>query len=115
MVPKLVSVPPSQRVVNVLLVARGFLGNDILRLLLGADKQHLLAALGQIRDKVVRLLDRRDRLLQVEDMDAVALRKDERAHLGVPPAGLVPEVDARLQQLAHRNGALALLSGCFSL
>ena len=37
-------------------------------------------------------------------MDAVALGEDERAHLRVPAAGLVAEVDAGLEQLPHRNG-----------
>ena len=40
-------------------------------------------------------------LLEVDQVDAVALAEDEPAHLGVPPAGLVPEVDARAQQLLH--------------
>jgi hypothetical protein len=32
-------------------------------------------------------------------VDAVPLGEDEAAHLGIPPAGLVPEVDSRFQQL----------------
>ena len=37
-------------------------------------------------------------------MDPVALREDERAHLGIPAACLVAEVDSGLEQLPHRNG-----------
>ena len=43
------------------------------------------------------------RLLQVDDVDAVALGEDESLHLRVPATGLVPEVDAALEQLAHRD------------
>jgi hypothetical protein len=32
-------------------------------------------------------------------MDAVALGEDEPAHLGIPTAGLVPEVDPGSEQL----------------
>src|SRR3712207_8695045 len=38
-------------------------------------------------------------LLQVDDVDAPALAEDVAAHLGVPPARLVAEMDAGLQQL----------------
>ena len=38
-------------------------------------------------------------LLQVDDVDPAALAEDEAAHLGVPAARLVAEVDAGLQQL----------------
>ncbi len=44
-----------------------------------------------------------DGLLEVEDVDAVALTKDERLHLGVPATGLVTEVAAGLEQGADIN------------
>ena len=47
----------------------------------------------------LRLLEQRLRLEQVDDVDAAALAVDEAAHLGVPAARLVAEVDAGLQQL----------------
>src|SRR5207248_8237350 len=40
-------------------------------------------------------------LLQIDDVNAVALAKDVFLHLGVPALGLVPEVDARFEQLFH--------------
>ena len=49
--------------------------------------------------EVLRLLEQRLRLEQVDDVDAVALAVDEPAHLRVPAARLVAEVDAGLQQL----------------
>ena len=45
-------------------------------------------------------------------MDPVALREDERAHLGVPAARLVAEVDAGLQQLPHRDGRHGARTSC---
>ena len=46
-------------------------------------------------------LDRTQRLLQVNNVNAIALGKDIRLHLGVPAAGAVSKVDARLQQSLH--------------
>jgi hypothetical protein len=40
-----------------------------------------------------------DRLLEVDQVDVVALPVDERLHLRVPTAGLVPEVDAGVDEL----------------
>ena len=47
--------------------------------------------------EVVGLLQLLDGLLQVDDIDAVALRVDVGSHLGVPAAGLMTEVDACLR------------------
>ena len=44
------------------------------------------------------------RLLQVDDVDAVALAEDVVLHLRVPALGLVPEVDAGFEQLLHGDG-----------
>src|SRR5699024_11014454 len=48
-----------------------------------------------------RGVDVAQRLLEIDDVDAVALREDEALHLGVPTTGLVSEVDAAVEQLAH--------------
>ena len=77
------------------------LGDRLLGLLLGAD-EHDRAALGDgVLDERVAAVDVGQRLLQVDDVDAVALGHDEALHLGVPATGLVPEVDAALEELAH--------------
>src|SRR5690606_12756309 len=55
------------------------------------------------------------RLLQVDDVDVIAPGHDEARHLGVPPTGLVPEVDAALEELAHGDDGHAEVSlsvGC---
>ena len=71
-------------------------------LLLGAHEQQALAVLRQLTDEVVSLLQLLHGLLQVDDIDPIALSEDVGSHLGVPPTGLVAEVYAGLQQLFHR-------------
>jgi hypothetical protein len=84
------------------------LGDGLLRLLLGPDEQDGPAVGDGLLDEVVGLVEVGQRLLQVDDVDAVALGHDEALHLGVPPAGLVPEVDAALQELAHGDDGHAV-------
>ena len=76
--------------------ALGFLRDRLLRLLLRSDEEDLPAVRSQVSHEDVRLFDARERLLKVDDVDAVALHEDETLHLWVPPAGLVPEVHAGL-------------------
>ena len=52
-----------------------------------------------VADELLRQLELTERLLEVDDVDPVALRENEAAHLGIPTAGLVSEVDARLEEL----------------
>ncbi|MNI50788.1 hypothetical protein D3C73_1054770 [compost metagenome] len=52
-------------------------------------------------DELVGAVDVGQRLLEVNDVDAVALREDEALHLRVPTTGLVSKVDAAVKQLAH--------------
>ena len=59
------------------------------------------AAGDEVADEAVGLLDQPEGLLQVDDVDAVALAEDEPLHLRVPATGLVPEVHPRLEQLPH--------------
>ena len=88
------------------------LGDRLLGLLLGAH-EHDRAALGHgVLDERVAGVDVGQRLLQVDDVDAVALGHDEALHLGVPATGLVPEVDAALEELAHGDDCHLLLSCC---
>src|SRR4029077_8854669 len=73
----------------------------LLRLLLGADEQHCPAMGDGLFDELVRLVDKGERLLQVDDVDAVAVGENEPLHLGIPATGLVPEVGAAVKQLLH--------------
>ena len=88
--------------VHIVLTAAGSLLLDgLLRLLLGADKQQRLAVLRQLTDESISLLQLLHGLLQVNDIDTVALGVDIGSHLGIPATGLVTEMDACLQQGLH--------------
>ncbi len=83
--------------------ARRLLGDGLLGLLLRTH-EHDGAAVGDgLLDELVGAVDVRQRLEQVDDVDAVALGEDEALHLRVPATGLVTEVDAAFQQLPHRD------------
>src|SRR5690606_29498711 len=81
--------------------ARRLLCDRLLRLLLGSDEEDRAAVGDRLLDEVVRLVDVRQRLLEVDDVDARALGEDEALDLRVPAAGLVPEVNTAVQQLAN--------------
>ena len=51
-----------------------------------------------------RVLEERQRLFEVDDVDLVAMAEDVRGHLGVPEAGLVTEMDTGFQHFTHGNG-----------
>ena len=55
----------------------------------------------RLLDELVGAVDVGQRLLQVDDVDAVALGEDVALHLRVPAPGLVPEVHAGVEQLLH--------------
>jgi hypothetical protein len=42
-------------------------------------------------------------LLEINDVDLIALAEDELGHLGIPKTGLVSKMDARFQHPAHGN------------
>src|SRR5262249_29672668 len=66
--------------------ARGFLGDRVLGLLLGADEQHRLAFGCLLSDEDHRLVEASYGLLQVNNVDPIALSEDERPHTGIPAA-----------------------------
>ena len=92
--------------------ALGDVLDGVARLLLGADEQHGAAAMGEGADELLGLLQERGGLEQVDDVDAVALAIDEAAHLRVPAAGLVAEVNAGLEQLRDTYFSHGLVLPC---
>ena len=72
--------------------------HGLLSLLLGADEEDLATLGSGLLQEGVSLVGLDDGLLEVEDVDVVALTEDERLHLGVPTTGLVTEVAASLEQ-----------------
>ena len=75
----------------------------VLGLLLGADEQDDATICDEITNERVGRLDASERLLEVDDVDPVALTKDESPHLRVPLAGLMSEVDSSFQHLTHAD------------
>src|SRR4029079_10159780 len=69
------------------------LGDRLLGLLLRSDEEDVLPAGDRLADELQGRVEVLDGLGEIDDVDPVALREDEGAHLGVPAAGLVAEVD----------------------
>ena len=104
MVWKLVRVPPQPPLVDVPLAGAFRLRcDDVLGLLLGAHEQDFTAVGRHFHHGPIGIADQPHGLLQIDDVDAVALGEDVASHPGVPPAGLVTEVDTGLQQRLHSN------------
>ena len=96
--------------------ALGFGLDGLLRLPLGAAEQDRLAAGDEVAHEVAGLVEVLDRLLEVDDVDAVALGEDVRTHARVPALRLVAEVDAGFKERLHAywrwqcwNGLLRLV------
>ncbi len=83
--------------------ANGFFCDGFLRLSFGAHEQDVPALGGCIAHQVVSSGEQLDSLLQVDDMDAVALGEDIRAHQRIPFICAVTKMDAAFQQGLHGN------------
>src|SRR5690606_8341351 len=81
--------------------ALGFGRQHLLSPLLGAYEQDGASATGDVPQEVERLLALDQRLLQVDDEDAVAFSEDVTLHLRVAALGLVTEVHTRFEKLLH--------------
>src|SRR5699024_2840031 len=92
---------------------RRLFGDSLLRLTLGADEQHGPAAGYGVLDVLEGAIDVSHRLLQVDDVDAVALGEDEALHLRVPAPRLVSEMYAALKKLAHRDDGHVRVLRCY--
>ena len=89
-----------------------FLADRILSLSLGADKEHGLSSVfgDCARDKRERVAKHSLGLLQVNNVNAVALAKDVFLHLWIPAPNLVAEMHAGFQKFFHRNRNQTLFS-----
>src|SRR5438552_1503628 len=81
----------------------GLLADYLARLTLGSDEQKSAFVRGKLAHELHRLLIHHHRLLEIDDVDLVAMTEGERRHLRFPVAGLVPEMHARYEHLAHRG------------
>src|ERR1019366_3104337 len=84
-------------------------------LLLGAHEQHRSAAVGNGPGELLGLGEQALSLEQVDDVDAAALTEYEAAHLGVPAARLMAEVNAGLQQLRDAYVSHGLLPCMYAI
>src|SRR5690606_28645909 len=74
---------------------------DRSQLTLGADEEDTIAVERNCTRRGLRLFQRLQCLLEINDVDSVACREDIPLHLRVPTAALVAEVDAGLQQILY--------------
>ncbi len=51
--------------------------------------------------EIIGAVDVGQRLLQIDNVDAIAFGEDKALHLRIPALCLVPEVDAAFKQLLH--------------
>ena len=97
--------------VDVILTGLGRgLGNHVGCLTLGANHEHTSAGCGNVADRGQSAIQKRNRLLQVENVNIVADAKDVLFHLRVPAARVMAEMDTSFKQLAHRKRGNAHLS-----
>ena len=78
-----------------------FFGNDLASGTLGAYEQDLVLAGSQLLNEGQSLVEHRQGLFQVDDVNLVARAENEFAHFRVPVTGLVAEVHTGLQHIAH--------------
>src|SRR5688572_3884726 len=78
-----------------------FFFDDFAGLPLRAYEQNRALVRGELTYELQRVLVERQRLLEIDDMNLVAMAEDERRHLGIPVPGLVAEMDATLQHFTH--------------
>ena len=69
-----------------------------LRLLLAADEQNLSAATGHFLKEIGRPMQLLHRLIEVDDVDRVALLENEGLHFRVPTLGLMTKVDTGFEE-----------------
>jgi hypothetical protein len=85
-------------------VAAGCLfGDRFLSLTFGADEQDGFALRGHFTDEPHRVFKEFEGFLQVDDVNTITFAKDVFLHLWIPALGLVPEVNASLEQFLHGN------------
>jgi hypothetical protein len=66
-----------------------------------ANEQDTAASGDNVTHREERLVEERNGLGQIDNMDIVADPEDVRGHFGVPTLGAVAEMRARLQKLAQ--------------
>ncbi len=79
----------------------GFFTNRFAGSTLGADKHDFTFFGSDLAEVIHRVLAQGHGLLEIDDMDLVALAENKGSHFGVPETGLVTEMHARFQHFTH--------------
>ena len=79
------------------------LAHRVLGRALGADEQDRAVVRSHAAAEVHGIEVQGKGLLEIDDVDPVAVAEDEGRHLGIPEPGLVAEVHAGLQHVTHRH------------
>ena len=77
-------------------------GDCVLRLPFRADEQDAAALGDRVAHRLQGAVHHRHRLGEIEDVDVVAGPEDVLGHLRIPAVGLMSEMHASFQKLAHR-------------
>src|SRR5690606_32974552 len=72
-------------------------------LTLRADKEHTTTSSNHVTHCNQCLMEQRNGLREVDDVDIVTIAEEELLHLRVPAVGLVTKVNTSFQQLTHRK------------
>src|SRR5262245_41190401 len=92
--------------------ARRFGIDRLLRLLCGAHDEDRAGMCDDPREPLNRLFQAAHRLLEVDDVNAVALGKNEGLHSRVPASRLMPKVRACFEQGFHGYRSHSLSLNC---
>ena len=75
----------------------------VLYLALGSHEHDRSTVRGEIAHECVCIFQTIERLVEIDDVNAVALAVNEPLHFRVPTSGLVSEMDTRVKELLHRD------------
>jgi hypothetical protein len=103
MVTKLEGSPQPTMVHKIHTASFGFLFYRLLGLLLGTYKKDRAALSHGINHKIIGGFKKINRFLQINNVNPIPGPINIGLHFGIPPLGLMTEMNPGLQQLLHRN------------
>ena len=96
--------PAEPAVVDVVLLSALRLQHDrALSLALGADKEHGSSGGSGLANELQGLLEKRQRLIEIDDVGAVSLAEDVIPHERIPATGLMAVMHAGFDERRHRQ------------